>query len=93
MPISDLLTFDVMSNVKFSADIRKEFGLYMQQEREKCGLTQKYVAKKIGISTTQLSRIETGKSGTERDTVILWAQTIGVDENDALRRVLPASRN
>jgi transcriptional regulator with XRE-family HTH domain len=93
MPISDSLTFDVMSDVKFSADIRREFGRYMQQERESRGLTQKHVAEKIGITTTQLSRIENGKSGTERDTVILWAQTIGVDENEVLRRYKPENLN
>lgn len=89
MTISTLLTFDVMSQVKFSAEVRAEFGRFMQQEREKRGITQKYIADKIGKTVTQLSRIENGKSGTERDTVILWAQALGVDENEALRRYKP----
>jgi transcriptional regulator with XRE-family HTH domain len=86
---SNLLTFDVMSNVKFSADIRKEFGRWMQQQREDRGLSQKFIAGKIGITETQMSRIENGKSGTERDTVIAWAQAIGIDENEALRKFKP----
>lgn len=89
MPINNLLTFDVMSDVKFSADIRKEFGRWMQNQREERGLSQKFVAGKIGITETQLSRIENGKSGTERDTVIFWAQAVGIDENDALRQYKP----
>ena len=93
MPTRDLLTFDVMSDVKFSADQKRDFGLFMQRERESKGLTQKFVAGKIGITTTQLSRIETGKSGTERDTVILWAQAVGIDENEALRRYKPENLN
>jgi len=78
-----------MPEVKFSSDIRKEFGRYMQQEREARGISQKYLAGKMGISVTQLSRIENGKSGTERDTVILWAQKLGMDENEALRQFKP----
>lgn len=89
MPIEKILTFDVMSQFKTSDEIRIEFGRYMQREREAKGLKQKYVADKMGITTTQLSRIETGKSGTERDTVIVWAKTVGVDVNDALRQYRP----
>jgi transcriptional regulator with XRE-family HTH domain len=89
MTATHLLTFDVMSDVKFSADIREDFGRYMKREREERGLTQKYVADKIGLTVTQLSRIENGKSGTERDTVILWARVLGLEENDALRKYKP----
>lgn len=84
-----LLTFDVMSNVKSSEDIRREFGRYMQTTREEKGLSQKFVAGKIGKTVTQLSRIENGHSGTERDTVIDWARAVGVNENDALRKFKP----
>ena len=93
MPIMNLLTFDVMSEVKFSADIREEFGRFMQTARDQRGLSQKFVAQKIGITVTQLSRIENGKSGTERDTVIKWAQIVGVDENEALRHFKPENLN
>lgn len=88
-PTLNLLTFRVMPEVKFSAEIRKELGKWMQQERESRGIAQKFVAKKIGITETQLSRIENGKSGTERDTVINWARVVGVDENEALRKFKP----
>ncbi len=89
MTTSGVLTSDVMSTVKYSGDIREEFGRFMQQIREAKGLTQKFVAKEIGITVTQLSRIENGKSGTERDTVIEWARAIGIDENEALRQFKP----
>ena len=82
-----------MSEVKFSADIKEEFGRWMQAERESKGIMQKFVADKINITVTQLSRIENGKSGTERDTVILWARAVGVDENEALRRFKPENSN
>ncbi len=89
MTSGNLLTFDVMSNVKFSADIRREFGRWIQKQREDRGLSQKFIAEKVGITDTQLSRIENGKSGTERDTVILLAKEIGIDENEALRKFKP----
>lgn len=78
-----------MSEVKSSADVRKEFGKYMQTERDSRGITQKFLAKKIGITETQLSRIETGKSGTNRDTVIKWAECLSIDENEVLRKFKP----
>lgn len=78
-----------MHSAKSSSEIREEFGRYMQTERENRGISQKFLAEKIGISVTQLSRIENGKSGTERDTVIVWAKALGVDENEALRRFKP----
>lgn len=89
MSINNILTFDVMSDVKSSEDIAKEFGRYMQTERTSRGLLQKFVADKMGLSETQLSRLENGKSGTERDTVIKWAQIIGIDANTALRKWRP----
>ncbi len=89
MPTKELLTFDVMSEVKSSADIRKEFGRYMQSQRESKGISQKYIADKIGKTVTQVSRIENGKSGTERDTVIEWAKALGINENEALRQFKP----
>jgi transcriptional regulator with XRE-family HTH domain len=89
---ASLLTFDVMSKVKSSADIRKEFGRWLQQQREERGINQKFIAEKIGKTETQISRIENGKSGTERDTVISWAQALNIDENEALRKFKPENQ-
>ncbi len=89
MLTTNLLTFRVMPKAKTSLEIRKDFGRWLQNEREIRGISQKYVAKEIRMSVTQLSRIENGESGTKRDTVILLAQTIGADEEEALRQFRP----
>lgn len=85
MSIHNLLTFRVMPKVKTSQELKQFFGRWFQLERENRGISQKFVADKVGMSVTQLSRIENGQSGTRRDAVILLAQTIGADEEDALR--------
>lgn len=81
----NLLTFRVMPKAKTSEEIKNFFGSWFQKEREKRGISQKYVAGKVDLSVTQLSRIENGDSGTRRDTVIQLANTIGADEDEALR--------
>ena len=49
-------------------------------------LTQAVVAAKVGIHVVQLARIESGDSGTKRDTVIAIARAIGLRVNEALER-------
>ena len=85
MSVQNLLTFRVMPKAKTSQEIKNFFGNWFQKEREKRGISQQFVAGKVDLSVTQLSRIENGYSGTRRDTVILLAQTIGADEEEALR--------
>ncbi|HEX8773743.1 MAG TPA: helix-turn-helix transcriptional regulator [Pyrinomonadaceae bacterium] len=64
----------------------KEFGAWIQRERELAGLKQDQVAAKVGIHPVQLSRIENGESGTKRDTVIALACAIDINEAEALQR-------
>jgi transcriptional regulator with XRE-family HTH domain len=80
-----------MSKSKSSRILRREFGHWLKQQREERGITQKFVAVKSNITTTQLSRIENGHSSTRRDTVIQLAQIIGIDEREALRHFAPES--
>lgn len=80
-----------MSKSKSSADLSREFGQWLKEQRRVCGKTQKYTAEKSGITVTQLSRIENGHSNTRRDTVIQLAQIIGIDESEALRHFSPES--
>ena len=85
MSTSNLLTFRVMPKVKTSQEVKSFFGKWFQKEREERGISQKFVADKVDMSVTQLSRIENGQSGTKRDTAIILAQTIGADEEEALK--------
>ncbi|HEX8367705.1 MAG TPA: helix-turn-helix transcriptional regulator [Pyrinomonadaceae bacterium] len=72
-----------------SAELRRRFGCWLKEQRKAHGITQEFVAAKSDITVTQLSRIENGKSGTRRDTVIQLAQIIGIDESEALRHFAP----
>ncbi|HLL99781.1 MAG TPA: helix-turn-helix transcriptional regulator [Pyrinomonadaceae bacterium] len=80
-----------MPKSKSSAALSRDFGRWLKQQREAHGITQRVVAAKTNITTTQLSRIENGHSSTRRDTVILLAQIIGIDESEALRHFAPES--
>lgn len=80
-----------MSKAKPTAVLRREFGLWLQKKRKTSGMSQRFVAAKAGLTVTQLSRIENGRSGTRRDTVILLAGIIGVDETEALGKYAPES--
>ena len=74
-----------------SAELRRRFGCWLKEQRKARGITQEFVAEKSDITVTQLSRIENGKSGSRRDTVIQLAQIIGIDESEALRHFAPES--
>jgi transcriptional regulator with XRE-family HTH domain len=78
-----------MPEAKTSAEIRRDWGRWFKKERESRGINQKFVADKVNMTVTQLSRIENGQSGTKRDTVIALAKTVGIDETEALRRYEP----
>ena len=80
-----------MSKAKPTAVLRREFGLWLQKKRKSSGMSQRFVAAKSGLTVTQLSRIENGRSGTRRDTIILLAGIIGIDETEALGKYAPES--
>ena len=80
-----------MSKSKLSAAQSREFGRWLRQQRRGHGISQKFVAEKSGITVTQLSRIENGRSSTRRDTVIHLARIIGINESEALRQFAPES--
>jgi transcriptional regulator with XRE-family HTH domain len=83
----------MMETEKPSVALRREFGKWAKEQREKAGLTQKVVAENTGIHRVHLARIEAGESGVGRNTVIAWTKAVNknsrqfqVDENEALER-------
>lgn len=54
----------------------EKFGRWLQAERERAGLSQQQVAAHAGIHVVQLSRIENGRSGAKRETVIAIAEAV-----------------
>ena len=66
-------------------DLRRNFGFWFKQQRVKAHKTQSFVAAKTGLHTKHICRIEHGKSGVKRETVISLAKAIAIDENEALK--------
>jgi len=85
------LTFNVGTMVSETENRRVQFGAWLKQTREGLTLTQQAVADAIGKHVNQIGRIETGESGTKRETIIdivgfLNKRGANVDVNDALQR-------
>lgn len=78
---------------KSSEELQKEFGAWIKTQRVIAGLTQKIIAAAAPIDRVHLARIESGESGTKRDTVISLVEAINhksathnVDFQEALDR-------
>lgn len=69
-----------------SESLWQAFGAWIKDKREGKRLTQGEAAKAAGIDRQQWYRIEAGKSGTKRDTVIAIASALDASETEALER-------
>lgn len=67
-------------------DRRKDFGLWIRNARKAKGLTQGQAAESAGISVAHWSRIETGITGSSKNTVLRAANALLLDSNEALYR-------
>ena len=77
-----LLTSDVMSKTENVPNETLSFGRYFKQTRENKGISQTFVAKKAGITVTQLSRIENDQSGTKRETALQLTEAASFSEQE-----------
>jgi transcriptional regulator with XRE-family HTH domain len=68
-----------------SKDIWKEFGPWLRRQREIAGKSRKEVAAAIKIHIVQLARIETGESGTRKDTLDALINYLNLDPKEAYR--------
>lgn len=65
---------------------RREFGLWIRSLRVLAGYEQDQAADRAGLSRVQWSRIETGATGTKRETLDRIARAIHADPSEAYRR-------
>lgn len=82
MPRTKYVEFSQMENTK--QNLWKAFGKWFQIQREISGKTQEQVAKASGLHVKTISRIETGDSGSKRETVIELAKAVNANLNQAL---------
>ncbi len=69
-----------------AGNIKRDFGSWIKEKRDKAGLSQDGAARRAEIDRQQWYRIENGLSGTKRDTVIRLAVALSADPNEALQR-------
>lgn len=65
-----------------SVDIKKLLGKKIKEFRIKRGLTQEYLAEKIGMGQRNLSKIECGSNFVTAETLSKLLQTLDVDAKD-----------
>ena len=63
---------------------RRILGQYLKKMREAKGYSQEGAAYKAGMDRQQWYRIENGKSGTKRETIIKMANAVDADVREAL---------
>jgi transcriptional regulator with XRE-family HTH domain len=72
-----------------SANLRKEAGAYLKKVREKAGISQNELAKKVGIDYyTMISQVEGGKVRLPPDKMQGWADAVQVDPETFAKTLL-----
>jgi transcriptional regulator with XRE-family HTH domain len=69
---------------RVAQDRWERFGAWLKEKREAGRFSQAGAAKRAGIDRQQWYRIETGKSGTKRETVIAIANALSLDVAETL---------
>jgi transcriptional regulator with XRE-family HTH domain len=88
-----LTAVSLTSDAKMSSRVWDRFGPWLQAEREAASVSQADLAKASGLNVVHISRVENGKSGIKRETLITVVNEINrlssghvVDLGEALKR-------
>lgn len=69
------------------ARVRKTLGETIKEYREKCNMTQEFVAEAIGVSRQAVSKWETGTSDPSTANLLALAKLFGVSAEELLKNV------
>lgn len=69
------------------AQVRKSLGETIKEHREKCNMTQEFVAEAIGVSRQAVSKWETGSSDPSTANLLALAKLFGVSAEELLKNV------
>ena len=72
---------------KENAAVRKSLGEMLKEHRERCKMTQEFVAEHLGVSRQAVSKWETGASDPSTANLIALAKLFGVDAADLLKNI------
>ena len=67
--------------------IRRSLGETLKDHRQRCGMTQEYVAEALGVSRQAVSKWETGTAEPSTSNLLALAKLYGVDAGELLRGV------
>ncbi|MDM8271242.1 helix-turn-helix domain-containing protein [Thermophilibacter provencensis] len=70
-----------------SVAVRRSLAEVLRSHRERCKMTQEFVAEKIGVSRQAVSKWEQGASEPSTTNLVKLARLYGVDPADLLREV------
>lgn len=70
-----------------SVAVRRSLSEVLRSHRERCKMTQEFVAEKIGVSRQAVSKWESGASEPSTTNLVKVARLYGVDPADLLREV------
>lgn len=70
--------------------LRKMAGSWIRAQREKCGLSQRELADRVGLDYyTFVSQLETGRGRIPPDKYTLWAEAFGMDAKSLVMGLMP----
>ena len=72
---------------KEKSSIKKSLGEVLKQHREKCKMTQEFVAESIGVSRQAVSKWETGASDPSTSNLLTLAKLFNTTAEELLREV------
>ena len=72
---------------KENAAVRKSLGETLKEHRERCKMTQEFVAEHLGVSRQAVSKWETGASDPSTANLIALAKLFGVSPEDLLKNI------
>ena len=69
--------------------LRQDAGQWLRELREKQGLTQRDLAKKVGTKFyTFISQLETGRGRIPPDRYLVWARALGVEPREFVLKLM-----
>jgi transcriptional regulator with XRE-family HTH domain len=77
------------SSAKLAQKLRTSGGHWLRELREKRGLTQRELCRKVGGEyPTFISQLENGKGRIPPDRYLVWAEALGVDPREFVRELM-----
>ena len=67
------------------AAVRQSLGETLRAHRQRCGMTQEFVAEALGVSRQAVSKWESGKSDPSTSNLLALAKLYGVDPGELLK--------